>query len=201
MGHLRDKIFYRTINDALDRLRGELCTKYKAKKEKRFFTNGITYEISEGKLLKEGVQIEISSKIPLEIFDKKGQNQKYFNDVKKFMNSRPKRPTDVDMENIIRSTTINEVKERDYIKCTYIYKENELYTEKDVDNIVKQVLAGKLRIPQISGITTLPGQAVLHLMEENIYSGTQANIADLIKSNEEVMQKFGKPSREAAKSG
>ena len=201
MGHLRDKIFYQTINGALNKLRSELCTKYKAKKENRFFTNGITYEISEGKLLKEGVQIEISSKIPLEIFDKKGLNQKYFNDVKRFMNSRPKRPADVDMENIIHSTAINEIKERDYIKCTYIYKESELYTEKDVDKIVKEVFAGKLRIPEVSGVTTLPGQAVLYLMEENICSGTNANVTDLIKSNEEVMKKFGKPSKETARSG
>ncbi len=201
MGHLRDKIFYRTTNDALDRLRGELCAKYKPKKVNRFFTNGITYEISEGKLLKEAVQFEISSKIPHEIFDRKGLNQKYFNDVKKLMNSRPKRPADVKMENIIHSTSINEVKERDYVKCTYNYKESDLYTEKDVDKIVRQVLGGKMQIPEIKGITTLPGQAVLYKMNESIYVGALANITDLIKSNEEIMKKFGKAPRETAKAG
>lgn len=199
MGHLRDKIFYRNINDALDRLRGEFCAKYKPKKGERFFTNGITYEISGAKLLKDGIQFEISSKIPQEIFDKKGLNQKYFNEVKRLMNSRPKRPADVKMENIIHSTSVSEVKERDYVKCTYLYKESELYTEKDVDRIVKDVLNKTMKLPEIRGITTLPGQAVLYQMNESIYAGASANISDLINSNEDVMKKFGKTSGATAR--
>lgn len=194
MGNLRDKIFYRTVNDAIDALRGEYCAKYKQKKGNRFFINGITYEISEGKLQKETIQFEISSKIPQEIFDDKGINVKYFNEVKKLMNSKPKRPADVKMENIIHSTSINEVKERDYVKCTYIYKESELYSEKEVDSTVKQVLSKKMKLPEISGITTIPGQAVLYLIGTHIGSGAQTNIDDLIKSNDAMMKKFGKKS-------
>ena len=194
MGHLRDKIFYRTVNDAVDKVRDEFCDKYKPKKGNRFFVNGITYEISEGKLQQETIQFEISSKIPGEIFDKKGINLKYFNEVKKLMNSKSKKPADIKMENIIHSTNVNEVKERDYIKCTYIYKESELYSEKEVDSTVKQVLSKNLKIPQIGGITTIPGQAVLYLIGENVHSGAETNINDLIKSNDEVMKKFGKKS-------
>ena len=194
MGNLRDKIFYRTVNDAIDALRGEYCAKYKQKKGNRFFINGITYEISEGKLQKETIQFEISSKIPQEIFDDKGINVKYFNEVKKLMNSKPKRPADVKMENIIHSTSINEVKERDYVKCTYIYKESELYSEKEVDSTVKQVLSKKMKLPEISGITTIPGQAVLYLIGTHIGSGAQTNIDDLIQSNDAMMKKFGKKS-------
>lgn len=192
LGHLRDKIFYRTVNDAIDRSRGEFCAKYKPKKENRFFVNGITYEISEGRLHQETIQFEISSKIPQEIFDKKGLNVKYFNEIKKLMNAKPKRPADIKMENIIHSTNVNEVKERDYVKCVYIYKESELYSAKEVDSTVKQVLSKKMKLPEISGITTIPGQAVLYLLGENIHSGTQTNVDDLIKSNDEVAKKFGK---------
>ncbi|MFQ5431717.1 MAG: hypothetical protein ACE5EN_04325 [Nitrospinota bacterium] len=198
MGHLRDKIFYHTVNDAIDRVREEHCAKYKPKKENRFFINGITYEISEGKMQKDSFQFEISSKIPQEIFDKKGVNTKYFNEVKKLMNSKPKRPADVKMENIIHSTSVSEIKERDYVKCTYIYKESELYSEKDVDAIVKQVLAKEMKLPEISGVTTIPGQAVLYLIGENVHSGAQTNIDDLIKSNDEGMKKFGKKSGASA---
>jgi len=183
---------------AIDSLRGEFCAKYKPKKGNRFFINGITYEISEGKLQKDSIQFEISSKIPQEIFDKKGLNLKYFNEVKKLMNSKPKRPADVKMENIIHSTNVSEIKERDYVKCTYIYKESELYTEKQVDTIVKQVLGKEMKLPEISGVTTIPGQAVLYLIGENVHSGALTNIDDLIKSNDEVMKKFGKKSRASA---
>jgi len=191
LGHLRDRIFYRTVNDALDRAREEYCARYKPKKGNRFFINGITYEISEGKMQQDSIQFEISSKIPQEIFDKKGLNQKYFNEVKKLMNSKPKRPADVKMENIIHSTSVSEIKERDYVKCTYVYKESELYTEKDVDTVVKQVLGKKMKLPEISGVATIPGQAVLYLIGENVHSGTRTNIDDLIKSNDEVKKKFG----------
>lgn len=198
MGHLKDRIFYRTVNDALDRVREEHCAKYKPKKGNRFFINGITYEISEGKMQQDSIQFEISSKIPQEIFDKKGLNQKYFNEVKKLMNSKPKRPADVKMENIIHSTSVSEIKERDYVKCTYVYKESELYTGKDVDTVVKQVLGKKMKLPEISGVATIPGQAVLYLIGENIHSGAQTNIDDLIKSNDEVKKKFGDKSGASA---
>ena len=192
LGHLRDRIFYRTVNDAVDKVRDEYCAKYKPKKGNRFFINGITYELSEGKLQHETVQFEISSKIPQEIFDKKGLNLKYFNEIKKLMNSKPKKPVDIKMENIIHSTIVNEVKERDYVKCTYVYKESELYNDKEVTLTVQQVQGKKLKLPEISGITTIPGQAVLYLIGKNIYSGAKANIDDLIKSNDTVMKKFGK---------
>ena len=198
MGHLRDRIFYRTVNDAIDRVREEYCAKYKPKKENRFFINGITYEISEGKMQKDSIQFEISSKIPQEIFDKKGLNLKYYNEVKKIMNSKPKRPADVKMENIVHSTSVSEIKERDYVKCTYAYKESELYTEKQVDTIVKKVLGKEIKLPEISGVTTIPGQAVLYLLGENVYSGAKTNIDDLVKSNDDVMKKFGKKSRASA---
>lgn len=196
MGNLRDRIFNRAINDSLDGLRKEMCEKYKPKKENRFFTQGITYEISEAKLVKGGLQFEISSKIPQEILPKKGLNEKYFKNVKELMSAKPKKkPLDVKMENIVRSTNVNEVKERDYVKCVYMYKDSELYTEKDIDKIVAQVAAKTMKLPQTKGITTLPGRAVIYKIQESVYNAGEKNITDLIKSNEEVMKKYKKMSK------
>ncbi len=200
MGNLKDKIFYRAINDSIDGLRKEMCDQHKPKKEDRFFINGITYEISEAKLVQGGVHFEISSKIPQEILPKKGLNEKYFKNVRDLMNAKgKKKPIDVKMENIIRSTNVNEIKERDYVKCTYMYKDSELFADKEVGKIVKQVMSKKLRLPAIRGITTIAGQAVIYLMQENIYNGALRHITDLIKSNEEVMKKYKKALKKGAR--
>ncbi len=199
MGNLRDQIFNGVINGSLERLRGEMGAKYKQKKGNRFFTGGITYEISDGKMLPDGVQFEISSKIPQEVLDTKKLNEKYFKEMKKLMTSKDKSPTDVKMENIIHSTNISEVKERDYIKCTYSYMEKELYTEKDIAKTVKQVQSGEMSLPEIKGVSTLPGRAVLHMLRENIHKGASANIADLIKSNEAVIKNYKKDATATVK--
>lgn len=167
-----------------------MCHKYKPKKENRFLTGGITYDISAGKLTYDGVQLEMSSKIPQEIAPIKGLNLKYFRDVRDMMNKGDKKPVDVKMENIIRSTNIQELKERDYVKCTFFYKNSELYTEDEIDKIVKAVSTGKMVLPEIPGITTLPGRAVIFKIRESIYHGAIKNIMDMIKANETVMKKY-----------
>lgn len=171
-----------------------MAAKYKHKKGSRFFTGGITYEIGDGKMLMGGVQFEISSKIPQEILHTQKLNEKYFKEMKKLMTSKGKSPADVKMENIIHSTNISELKERDYVKCTYVYGEKELYTEKDIEKIVKQVQNGERSLPEIKGVSTLPGRAVLHMLRENIHKGASENITDLIKSNEAVIKNYKKNS-------
>jgi len=198
LGNLRDQIFNSVINGSLERLRSEMCAKYKQKKGNRFFVGGITYEISDGKMLPGGVQLEISSKIPQEILHTKKLSEKYFKEMKKLMASKDKNPADVKMENIIHSTNISEIKERDYVKCTYIYSEKELYTEKGIEKTVKRVQKGEMSLPEIKGVTTLPGRAVLHMLRENIYKGASNNITDLIKSNEAVIKNYTKKPLAAA---
>lgn len=190
MGSLRDKIFHHAINNALDRLRNELCLQYKLKKEHRFFTGGITYEISPCKLVPGGAQFEISSKIPAEVFIKKGVSEKYFKEVKKVMTSKKKRPANVKMENIIRSTNINERKERDYVKCTYFYKEDELFNDKEIEKILKLANDKKVELSQIKGANTNTGRAVIFSTMDNMYKGASANINDLIKANEETLKNY-----------
>lgn len=190
MGNLRDQIFYRAINDSLDRLRNEKCLKYKPKKENRFFVNWITYEIGVGRLTSEGVIFEISSKIPSEFFASKGLNTRYFKEVRDIMMKAFKKPQDVKMENIIRSLNINELKERDYVKCVYLFKNEELYTEDDINKIIQAVNAGKMTIPDIPGITTVGGKAVIYRMQESIYNAAAKLVMEFIKANDVAMKKF-----------
>ncbi len=190
MGNLRDQIFYRAINDSLDRLRNEKCLKYKQKKENRFFVNWITYEIGVGRLTPEGVMFEISSKIPSEFFANKGLNTRYFKEVRDIMMKAFKKPQDVKMENIVRSLNINELKERDYVKCVYLFKNEELYTENDIDKIIQAVAAGKMELPDIPGITTVGGKAVICRMQESIYGAAGRLVAEFIKANDVAMKKY-----------
>ncbi|MDH5542985.1 MAG: hypothetical protein OEY64_08490 [Nitrospinota bacterium] len=190
MGGLREKIFHHTINTSLANLRSEMCKKYKPKKEGRFFLDGITYEVSEGKLTVDGIQIEISSKIPNEIFDKKGLSEKYFKEIKRIMSSKDKKPLDVKMENIIHSTTINEIKERDYVKCTYVYKEDELFTDSEVMKVVKEAESGKVDLSGITGVNTAAGRAVIYIIGENIFKTAKKNLEDLVDANSEAAKKF-----------
>lgn len=190
MGSLRDQIFYRAINNSLDRLRNEKCLKYKPKKENRFFVNWITYEIGVGRLTPEGVMFEISSKIPSEFFANKGLNPKYFKEVRDIMMKAFKKPQDVKMENIVRSLNINELKERDYVKCVYLFKNEELYTEADIGKIIQAVSAGKMELPDIPGITTVGGKAVIYRMQESIYGAAAKLVAEFIRANDVAMKKY-----------
>ncbi len=204
MGNLRDQIFYRAINDSLDRLRNEMCLKYKPKKENRFFVNWITYEIGTGRLGPDGIMFEISSKIPSEFFANKGLNPRYFKEVRDIMIKAFKKPHDVKMENIIRSLNINELKERDYVKCVYLFKNEELYTEDDIDKIIRAVTVGKMELPDIPGITTVGGKAVIYRMQESIYSAASRLVAEFIRANDSAIRKYAElakrtPARAAKK--
>ena len=190
MGGLREKIFHHTINASLVKLRNEMCQQYKPKKEGRFFSEGITYEISECKLTLDGIQIEISSKIPNDIFEKKGLSEKYFKEIKRIMTSKDKKPLDVKMENIIHSTNINEIKERDYVKCTYIYKEDELFSDDEVMKVVKEAGNNNIDLSGITGVNTMAGRAVIYIIGENIFKYVKINANDLVTANIETVKNF-----------
>ncbi len=190
MGNLREKIFSYSINKALDSLRLEMCRKYKPKKGNRFFTDDITYEIGVGKFVPGGVQLEISSKIPAEIFDKKGVTDKYFKEVKKIMTSKTKKPEDIKMENIVHSTTTNEIKERDYIKCIYIYEDKELFSDDEVDQIISLAKENKVDLDQIKGANTLAGRAVIYASMENMGKLASESVTDLVQTNAETIKKY-----------
>ena len=46
------------------------------------------------------------------------------------------------MENIVRETRDQERKERDYVKLTYQYEENELYDDQDILKDIEEITKG-----------------------------------------------------------
>jgi hypothetical protein len=187
---LREKVFQHIINEAINRLRTKMCAKYKPKKQNRFLTGSITYELGPGNITQEGVTFEISSKIPTELFQKNTVSEKYFRDVKKIMNTKSKKPASIKMENIVRSTIVNELKERDYVKCAYVYSEKELFTDEEVEQALAKVSGGTIDLSGIRGANTLAGKAVLFVLGENIFKNAHENLTDLIKANEETLDKY-----------
>jgi len=187
---LREKVFQHVINEAIDRLRIKMCAKYKPKKQNRFLTGSITYELGPGNITQEGVVFEISSKIPTELFQKNAVSEKYFRDVKKIMNAKSKKPASIKMENIVRSTIINELKERDYVKCSYVYSEKELFTDEEVEQALAKAKGGTIDLSGVKGANTPAGNAVLLVLGENIFNKAHANLTDLIMANEETLKKY-----------
>lgn len=167
-----------------------MCLKYTPKKENRFFVNRITYELGVGHLTREGVVFEISSKIPGELLPNARFDARYFKEVRGIMMKAFKNPQDVRMENIIRSLNINELKERDYVKCIYLFKNEELYTEADIEKIIHAVNAGRMVLPNILGISTLGGKAVIFRVQESIHSAASRLVAAFIKANDAAIKKF-----------
>jgi len=190
MPTLKEHLFQETISRSLNRLRSEFRDKYKPKKDNRFESHGITYEIGSPLVTREGVVFEISSKIPLDILSSRATKEKYFKAIKDIISKKGKAPLSVDMENIVTSLSLSEKKERDYVKAKYIYSENELYDNSEITKKVDKFKKNPENIPVIPGVTTLFGRLVLQSVEEQIYKKAKENIISFINANEEIRKKY-----------
>jgi len=200
MGELRDKLFYQFVNKTLDQLRGEFREKYTPKKGNRFLIKGITYEISPCSVVADDFVFEISSKIPQELLPPSTKIEKYFDAVVKLVKKAEKKPAEAKMENIVHNANDVELKERDYVKLTYSYRESELYTLKDLEKKIKQFQSRSITIPDIPGIATPKGKLVLIMVGEGMMKSVRRNMQDLIDANEEVKKKMkGSAAKPAAK--
>ena len=109
------------------------------------------------------IRFEISSKIPGEELPESYDHSKYFKQIEKRSGS-VKKPVSAAMENIVRETRDQERKERDYVKLTYQYEENELYDDQDILKDIKEITkgsSGKEAPPKVPGVTTLAGRLIL----------------------------------------
>ncbi len=192
MPTLKDHLFQEYASKGLNRLRIELCNKYKPKKENRFDCNGITYEISSVRVKKDGIEFEISSKIPLELLSRRTSKEKYFELVKGIMLKKDKQPSAIDMDNIVTSLGKNEKKERDYVRLTYSYSENELYDSAEIAKKVEKFKKNPEDIPVMTGVTTVFGRLVLLSIEDSIHKKAKENVQSFIDANEDVMKKHSK---------
>jgi hypothetical protein len=189
MGEVKNQLFLQHISKSLEEVRSEFRNKYTPKKDNRFLVKGITYEIGACHIDSEEYLFEISSKIPQEVLPKKMVIDKYFKEVVKLINKKPKKPIDCKMENIIRSSE-EEIKERDYVKLIYRYKENELYTLEEVEKSLKKYAAKGIPIPDAPGVATPMGKMVLHVLEESVKENIRGNLTDLIDANEAVKKEI-----------
>lgn len=192
MRTLKSQLFQQYANEALKTLINECQRKYEPKKEERFNYNGITYEIGTAQITKDGVEFEISSKIPQDELSSKVTLQDYFQAIQHMLKESSIKPRAIDMENITRELGGDERKKRDYVKLKYCYRDKDLYNEKELTKKVEELsrkgeMAEILRIP---GVTTPMGKMILMTVRESIYSKAQTNMQDLIDANEAVRRKL-----------
>lgn len=190
---IREQFFISFIKNGIKRLVNEMQNNYQIKKGDRFSVKGITYEIGIPKLSNNFVEFEISSKIPQDELENKSELTKYFNEVKKAIGHSDEHPASIEMENIIRSINSDEEKKRDYVKLTYKYNIDKLYSEKEVLARVEDIKKDPSKqndIPQIGGVTTLVGKLILLSIEEEIYSLAKQSVNNLIEANQKVRKEM-----------
>ncbi len=192
MANLKQQFFLQFASLGLAELIADYRTHYEPKKGDRFNVEGITYEIGPARVSPQGIEFEVSSKIPQEELPSKADMVQYFEAVKALMLQKGSMPLSIDMENIIREISEEETKERDYVKLRYCLPEQMLYDNSMVNTQLKrlQEQSGAVALPEIPGVNTLAGRVVLSLLKENIHRHARTIMDDLIKANEETRQRM-----------
>jgi hypothetical protein len=190
MANFKQQFFQQFASLGLTELIADYRNRYEPKKGDRFNVEGITYEIGPAKITQDGIEFEVSSKIPQDELPGKADMVKYFEAVKTCMQRSGWVPLSIDMENIIREISEEETKERDYVKLRYCLAEHALYDDAMVNAELKrlQEQPGAVKLPDIPGVNTVAGRVVLNLLKQNVQHQAQAIMDDLIKANEETRQ-------------
>ena len=180
------------INESI----AEFRRKLQVKKGDRFNYKGITYEIGPASVGVDGIEFEISSKIPQDELSKSVTLDAYFKEIKKIMTRQPKKPLFIDKENIIREMGDDEVKERDYVKLRYQFKDTELFKSKALvqrasDMDTKAVAS----LPAVPGVQTVAGRLVLLAVRDGLRDAANETMDHLIEANEQVRQTKLKKSK------
>ena len=199
MSSLQAQLFVETASVTLNRLTKDLQKQFEPKKGDRFNVEGITYEIGPPKFVvaDKAIRFEISSKIPGEELPDAYDHTRYFKQIEK-RNDSVKKPVSTDMENIVRETRDQERKERDYVKLTYQYKENELYNDKEIFKAIEDIAKGsgdKQTPPKVPGVTTLAGRLILERVKSSLYEVAKGNIESLIDANAKVRSELKKSAK------
>jgi hypothetical protein len=191
MANFKQQFFQQFASLGLSELIADYRNHYEPKKGDRFNVEGITYEIGPAKITAQGIEFEVSSKIPQDELSGRAGMVKYFEAVKTLMQRSGWVPLSIDMENIIREISEEETKERDYVKLRYCLAEHSLYNETMVNAELKrlQERSGAAKPPDIPGVNTIAGRVVLDLLKHNVQRQAKAIMDDLIKANEETRQR------------
>lgn len=207
MGQLRDQLFLQYVNKSLESVRSEFRARYTPKKDNRFLIKGLTYELSPCRIEDNVFLLEMSSKIPESLLASKTKKQKYFNKMFSLLKKEDKKPFEAKMENIVRNTQEEELKERDYVSVTYHFKESELYLVSDVQKRLKYHQSKNIPIVDVPGVATPGGKMVMILIEEGMAKGAKKLLLALVKANDAVRKEIlsdppeppKKPTRKKAK--
>jgi hypothetical protein len=195
MANFKQQFFLQFASLGLTELIAEYRSRYEPKKGDRFNVEGITYEIGPAKFTQDGIEFEVSSKIPQDELASKADMAKYFGAVRALMLQSGRVPLSIDMENIVREISEEETKERDYVKLRYCLAETTLYDDTMVNAELKrlQERPGALRLPEIPGVNTLAGRVVLSLLKQNIQRQAKVIMDDLIKANQATREQMRGP--------
>jgi hypothetical protein len=190
MANFKQQFFLQFASLGLTELIAEYRNRYEPKKGDRFNVEGITYEIGPAKITHEGIEFEVSSKIPQDELPSKADMMQYFEAVRALMQRSGRVPLSIDMENIIREISEEETKERDYVKLRYCLAEHTLYNDAMVNAELKRLQEQPevARLPDIPGVNTVAGRLVLNLLKYNVQRQAKAIMDELIQANEETRQ-------------
>lgn len=200
MTSFKQQFFLQYASLGLTELIHQYRSQYEPKKGDRFNVEGITYEIGPAKMTGDGIEFEISSKIPQEELSNKADMQRYFEEMKSQLLDAGKSPLSIDMENIVREISEEETKERDYVKLRYCYTENELYDDAAVNTELNRLRQdpSAVQLPSIPGVSTLAGRVVLSLLKRNIQRYAKTAMDRLIQANEDTRRTIRVGSGETA---
>jgi hypothetical protein len=192
MANFKQQFFQQFASLGLTELIAEYRTRYEPKKGDRFNVDGITYEIGPATISPQGIEFEVSSKIPQDELPSKADMVKYFEAVKVLMLQVGRVPLSIDMENIVREISEEETKERDYVKLRYCLAEQTLYDDNMVSAELKrlQEQPAALKPPEIPGVNTVAGRIVLSFLKQNVQGHARTIMDELIKANKEIRQQM-----------
>jgi hypothetical protein len=190
MANFKQQFFLQFASLGLSELIADYRSRYEPKKGDRFNVEGITYEIGPARITGDGVEFEVSSKIPQDELPGRADMMKYFEAVRALMQRSGKVPLSIDMENIVREISEEETKERDYVKLRYCLAEHTLYNDAMVNAELKRIHEQPEAVTplDIPGVNTMAGRMVLHLLKHNVQRQAKAIMDELIQANEETRQ-------------
>lgn len=191
MASLKGILFNQYAGEGLSQLIEELQKKYKPKKGRRFNQNDITYEISRPVLHDNGLEFEISSKIPQDELSTEKEMQTYFQAIKKIISAEKKKPISIERENIVWDSKKETEKEREYVKLHYSYPLEDLYDDQEILKRSKEFEEGSAKesLPDIPGGFTTPGKIALLMVREKIQEFCRDHVTVLIEANKKVRGK------------
>lgn len=171
--------------------------KYQPKKESRFNVDGITYEIGPARLSTEGIEFEISSKIPQDELDCRDDFESYFTAIKDVLKEDAKQPVEIDMDNIVHEIGGEETKERDYVRLRYCYELDAMYTNEAIASEIARLKQNPAvrPAPDIPNVNTIAGRVVLLCVEDFMHAEATLRMERLIAANQQVRQSFGAKAR------